>query len=406
MKAHLVLWRLTLALLFAALPALAQEADAGPAPDAGAPALSPEDQKLLEEIEAATGGPAKPRGPPATGGLAEGLPPGPSNAPAAKGSSGAFSNVFNPAISVNGLILGSGFKIPGEPAGGSLELQEVEVQLISNVDPYFSANLILAIPSGESLEIEEGYLAAIPQLAGISFRAGKIKAPFGRENPLHTHGLPFVEKSLIGSAAFGDEGLNQLSVEGSALVPLPWYSLVTVTLMDGREQPLLGSSDVSALAGFAALRNVFDLTDDSTLEAGVSYTAGRGTAGRFADAGGAHLVFKWKPARDATNSSLVATLEGILTRQPAADPMGFYGYLQWQLTRGWYLGGRFEYLTDRLVTSEVTTRQSAILVYAPTEFSAFRLQANAIELPGQTSPTFEGFLQANFTIGLHPAHSY
>ena len=28
------------------------------------------------------------------------------------------------------------------------------------------------------------------------------------------------------------------------------------------------------------------------------------------------------------------------------------------------------------------------------------------ELPGQATPTLEGFLQANFTLGAHPAHAY
>ena len=111
------------------------------------------------------------------------------------------------------------------------------------------------------------------------------------------------------------------------------------------------------------------------------------------------------------------TLEGIASQQPNRvdpsslfalphQPAGFYGYVQWQLTRGWYLGARYEYLTDWSVTSAVTMRESAILVFAPTEFSAFRLQVNASELPGIAVPLVEGLLQVNFTIGAHPAHSY
>jgi hypothetical protein len=291
------------------------------------------------------------------------------------------------------------------------------VQLTANVDPYFSANLIASLPNGGNLGLEEGYVTSIPQLAGISFRAGKIKEPFGRENATHTHALPFIQKSLIGDAVFGEEGLDQPGVEASALVPLPWYALLTLTALDCRDQALMGSPATDAIGGFAGLRNVFDLTDDSTLEFGISYAAGKGTDDKLAQAVGAHLTFKWRPARDATNSSLVLTLEGIAARQPDRidelsllalphQPAGFYGYAQWQLTRGWYLGGRFEYLTDWSVLSSVTMRESAILVNAPTEFSAFRLQASATELPGIGVPLVEGFLQANFTIGAHPAHSY
>ncbi len=51
-------------------------------------------------------------------------------------------------------------------------------------------------------------------------------------------------------------------------------------------------------------------------------------------------------------------------------------------------------------------RQSLVLVFAPTEFSAFRVQGSVIEPPGGGAAIIEGFLQANFTIGAHPAHAY
>ena len=375
--------------------ALAGDADAG--------ADTAADQKLLQEIEAAV--------PAAAPEPAAGLPARAGN---------ALTNLFNPALSANGLILAT---LASPPAGearvrGDLELQELELQLTANVDPYFSANLILALPSGGSVEVEEGYLTATPQPAGIGFRAGKIKLPFGRENPLHTHALPFVEKSLIGTALFGDEGLNQVAVEASVLLPVPWYSALVVAGLDGRHQRLLGQPGDGALAGVAATRNVFDLWDDATLEAGLSYAAGMGTDREIAQAVGGQLTFKWRPARDAANSSAVLTVEAMGGRQPLAaydvatevptphDPIGLYAFAQWQLTKGWYVGARYEYLTDRIVQNEVTMRQSAIVVFAPTEFSAFRLQGSVTELPGVAMPVLEAFLQANFTIGAHPAHSY
>jgi hypothetical protein len=393
MKPHLVLRALAL-VLAAASPALAQAPDAGP---------SPEDLKLLQEIGAA----AAPEAPPAA-----------APAPPARGSN-PFSNLFNPAMSVNGLVLGS---LGAPPAGergarGALQLQELELQLISNVDPYFTANITLTLPSGGTLDIEEGYIAAIPQLAGFGIRAGKIKAGFGKENAVHTHAFPFVNKSLVGEKVFGEEGLNHVSLEATRLLPLPWYALLTVTAMDGKGQSFMGAPQEDSLAGFASLRNVFDTSDDSTLEGGVSYAAGRGTDEHLAQSLGLHLTFKWRPARDAANSSAQVTLEGIAARQPNTldvltftalprDPVGFYGYVQYQLTHGWYAGARFDYLTDRADLANVTMRESAILVFAPTEFSAFRLQAQATQPPGSSTSLFEGFLQANFTIGAHPAHAY
>lgn len=374
-------------------------------PDGG---LSPEDSQLLRELEAGTASDAG-----SSTGASTTVAQGP-------GAAAALSNIFNPAMSVNGLLLGSAIsRSPGTDSfGGGLQLQELEVQLQSNVDPYFSANLTLAVPSGGSVEVEEGYLAATPQPAGLSLRGGKIKAPFGKENLLHTHAFPFIEKSLIGGQLFGDEGLNQLSVEGSAILPLPWYALLTITAMDLRGQSLFGSPTADTLGGLAALKNVIDLTDDATLEGGVASVMGPDPARRGLNyALGAHLTLKWRPARDAANSSAVVMVEAMAGKRAISPELpsgndhfisdaGLYAYLQWQLIRGWYLGGRMEYLNAWGVVPEITMRQSLLLIFAPTEFSAFRLQASVTEPPGGPGPLFEGFLQANFTIGAHPAHAY
>ncbi len=374
-----------------------------PAIDAG---VSAEDQALLKEMEAAT----QPKSPP---------PPPPPSLPARAAS--FFSNTFNPALSLNGLLLASATNdrapAPADPKTG-LAIQEVELQFLTNVDPYFSANLLLSLPGGRGIEVEEGYLVVTPQPYGLSFRAGKIKAPFGRENAIHTHALPFVDKSLVGTAVFGEEGLNEVSVEGSYLVPLPFYTLLTVTAMNGDNEALFASAHGEDLAGFGNLKSVLDLSDDATLEAGASYALGKNSASLLSQAAGAHLVFKWKPARAYTTRSLVVAVEGMLASRPtgmdeAAPPTpphtsGFYGYAQWQLAQRWYVTGRFDYLRTSTVGAPVdeTLRESAILVFAPTEFSALRLQASLTHPPGGGDPVIAGVLQANFTLGAHPAHAY
>src|SRR5262245_15292097 len=107
-------------------------------------------------------------------------------APAAE-SDPALSNIYNPAMSVNGLFLGSATSKrhpSGDEVTTGLAIQEMELQFIANVDPYFAANLVLAIPDGEGLEVEEGTLTPTEQPLGIQLRLGKLKAPFGRENAI------------------------------------------------------------------------------------------------------------------------------------------------------------------------------------------------------------------------------
>ena len=76
----------------------------------------------------------------------------------------------NPAISANALFTGlyaanaeeedrdehEHSHGPGSATG--LRVQEVEVQLTSFVDPLWKADLILALPGGDGVELEEGFV--------------------------------------------------------------------------------------------------------------------------------------------------------------------------------------------------------------------------------------------------------
>ena len=390
--------------LMAAAPALAQ-ADAGTPPSPP----SEDDAKLLQQIEAAQAAQkaeqkSAPQAPP------NATAPAPQDtaaaAPAEKGkASSFFSNVFNPALSLNGLFLGS-FSSEEPPAAGSAQsgiaIQEMELQILSNVDPYLSANVILTLPGGSGIGVEEGWLQLTPQPLGLSLRAGKLLVPFGRENPVHTHALPFIDRSLIGTAVFGD-GLGEVGVEASWLAPLPWYLLVTAEVLNG-DNPIFASTNSRDLAYFGALKNVFDLNDDTTAELGLQYVAGRNAADATTQVAGAHLVLKWKPASASTTKSGMLTIEGMCSHTPA-DTCGFYTYAQWQLAQRWFAGGRYDFLHPPAGAPD-GMRESAILVFAPSEFSAFRLQCNLHQQGGSLPQVFEALLQANFTLGAHPAHSY
>jgi hypothetical protein len=93
-----------------------------------------------------------------------------------------------------------------------------------------------------------------------------------------------------------------------------------------------------------------------------------------------------------------------------SETRGGYSFLQVQLARRWFAAGRADYLETPDETAEdvkhITRRGSAILVYAPTEFSAIRLQGSRIFPEGGADPVNEAFLQMNFTLGAHPAHAY
>lgn len=328
--------------------------------------------------------------------------------PARGAGSSAYSSLYNPAISANALLTADAAYPTPE---ASVAIQEVEVQLMSNVDPYFLANLILALPEGEGIEVEEGYVQPSVQPFGLSSKIGKIKAPFGRENLQHTHALPFIDKSLVGDAIFGEEGLNEVSVEVSYLTPLPWYTLATVSVLDGRNEVVFDSPRPEDLAGLAGLKSVVDLSDDTTLELGGSFAVGRNADDGISRVAGAHMVVKWKPARAALYHSAQGVVEALYAQRGQADgrngpeTAGLYAYAQYQLARRWYVAGRYDYL-GLIEAGPVDRRGSLLLVFAPSEFSALRLQTSGRLEPKSHELTYEAIVQLNFTIGAHPAHVY
>lgn len=367
------------------------------------------DQALLKEIEAAS----------ASAPNAATTLPAPDNATSTSTKSigsTAPSNIYNPAMSLNGLFLANGNAPAGHPQQShvSLAIQELELQFVANVDPYFAANLILALPNGDGIELEEGYLTPSAQPLGLQARVGKIKAPLGRENALHTHALPFIDKSLVSTAVFGDEGLAEVGAELSYLFPFPWYSVLYVAVMSAENPAVFASGRTYDASGYGSLRNVFDLTDDATLELGLSSAVGNNAATEHDEIYGAHAVFKWRPARQARERELVLVAEALLATRPNLSAPaggersvgGAYGYAQWRLGQQWYTAARFDYLGYPNETRGISRRGSAILVFAPSEFSSVRTQLSAGKQPGVQPLLYEAFLQLNFTLGAHPAHAY
>ncbi|MBI5507778.1 MAG: hypothetical protein HY903_03380 [Deltaproteobacteria bacterium] len=410
-------------------PVVLHAAEAAPAPErpaaaedpsasSSAAAASPEtDAALLREIQAAT---APPVGAAVLPDLSATPPPPLTTVPARPASGIGPSSTYNPAMSANGLFQGA-LTSNRRPSDGGLQtalaIQELELQLLTHIDPYFAANLILSLPEGEGIGAEEAYVTPSAQPFGLQARIGKLKLPFGRENALHTHALPFVDKSLVGAAVFGAEGLAEIGVELSWLLPLPWYAVLYGAVVNGDNPVELAAAEQYAMASFAALKHVFDLSDDATLEAGASFAGGKNANAEWAQVGGGHLVFKWRPARQAAEREAIVMVEALYATRPNdARVLGLYGrdqsiggayaYAQWRLAPRWYTAARYDYLGYPSAARGITRRASAILVFAPSEFSALRLEVRDTLPPFHAEPIYEGLLQLNFTLGAHPAHTY
>jgi len=107
---------------------------------------------------------------------------------------------LNPAISVIGNIKGTLGKQGGDAeTHQSLQLDELELVIGSNIYPGVSALVVLTVGADESAGIEEAYLSAeqlVPN-APIGGRVGIVRLPFGKANPLHPHSLPYVDTASV-----------------------------------------------------------------------------------------------------------------------------------------------------------------------------------------------------------------
>jgi hypothetical protein len=383
-------------------------------PEEKTKSLEEEFQKALEQTSPAPGSIPQQPGPVSP-------PSGVQTGPPTLGTSGStatgLSRAFNPAISINGLFLGSytsrepGEEIkPGEGITTGIHIQEVEAQFSAFVDPYLRADVILALPEGKGIEVEEGYISTL-NIPSVIFRIGKFHDPFGKHNLLHTHQFPFIDPPLINERIFGEEGLTEVGVDASYLLKLPWFSEVRLDLLNGDNEVLFHSPKGGDLAYLAHFKNLWDLSDATTLELGESYVIGKNEFEDISQAAGVDLTIKWRPPQRALYRAFIWQTEYLFAKKdPAGQTFdkvgGLYSLVQYQFARRWWIQGRYDFLgIPEAVGEGKTYRVSSLLAFVPTEFSAFRIQYNYLK-PEDEEGIHQVLAQVNFTIGSHPAHQY
>lgn len=345
-----------------------------------------------------------------------------------------------PNISANALFLyqnsnfHDGDLNPASPdqQPNGFNIQEAELQFYSDVDPYARLNLLLSLhPEFKSdgtrisesweLEPEEAFLESL-SLPSVTLKGGKFKAAMGKHNTLHSHAYPFIAAPLANVALLGDEGLNDVGVSAAALLPTPFFSEVTLQYLRGQsENEEFTSPRPSDGVGVLHWKNLVDLSDALTLEIGVSGASGGNSYRQTTSLYGGDLTFKWRPSSGGKYHSLMWATEylGRTQQQSGQDDEkggGLATWLQYQFAERW--AGLYRY--DNLTVNETfdatnlpngtSERHSLALVFSPSEFSSFKLEYDQRH-GGVLGPHGEDteqaiFVQGNFTIGSHPAHSY
>jgi hypothetical protein len=350
----------------------------------------------------------------------------PGAARAGGSTTSGVSNTMNPALSVNGLFRADYSRDDETLTGRGIGLQEAELQLTSVVDPFWKANVILAVEPDEAdrsayeTGLEEARIDAQSLPAGLALRLGKFFVPFGKHSPLHTHNFPFVEAPCAVSAFLG-EGFSEVGAQLSVSLPLSWWSDVAVYGLSGDAELFDGAS--ADLAWGVRWENLWDTSDEATLELGGSILGGPGAPGFFGAAGdirvyGLDLTYKWTssarshgPALTVSGELLVPDLDN-----NRGDPLGWYALAQVRCHHNWWVAathGQADRGTGLLPGGLPAadfggrTRESKVnATFVPSEFSAVRVEVAYYEELEHDRDDLRVTVQWNFTIGSHPAHTY
>jgi hypothetical protein len=355
---------------------------------------------------------------------------GPSGSLPVYGAAVAGSKVFNPDMAVIGDFLGVAGKndLQPDPFGPgaqprALQMHESEAAFQAIVDPYARADFFISFGE-EGVGVEEGYITFTSLPGGLLTKVGKMRAAFGKVNTLHNHVLPWTDRPLVlNNLVGGEDGISDAGISVARLITNPWIFLeATGEVFRGDsgpdENPLFRSGARGDVSYVGHLRGYQDITENSNVDLGASFSRGHNTAGivdgldrgRFTTRlWGVDATYRWRPLQRSIYHSFIGRSEVIWSRRGQfgglQNSMGWYLSGDYQFARRWFAGVRFD-RSDRPDDQSLTDMgQSATVTYWPSEFSQIRGQYRRTTYA--VGPTANEFLfQFQFSIGAHGAHPF
>ena len=296
-------------------------------------------------------------------------------------------------------------------------LNETEMSFQAVVDPYVRADFFLSFgrdpETGKyGVEVEEGYLTTLSLPARLQLKLGKFREAVGRINTVHPHALPFIDLPNAYVNYFGEEGLNDEGLSISWLVPNKkfYQELVFQATSGFSETPTFYRGDNNRFTYLGHLKNFFTLSDNSTLELGITGITGPNDSSRTTNIGSLDLTYKWKPVQLNTYRSLTWQNEIYVGHRNIGDKnainsFGLYSFLQYQLAKRWFLTGRYDYAQKPYDKTIVEQAYSLTAGWYATEFSKIEVEGKTID-DNLDKRFYQAWLRWIFVIGAHGAHQY
>jgi hypothetical protein len=128
---------------------------------------------------------------------------------------------------------------------------------------------------------------------------------------------------------------------------------------------------------------------------------------------GLDFTYKWRPEKEGLYKSVTWMSELLFNQKEepsgnTVDAQGWYSSLEYQFSRRWSAFGRYDYTEYPDSSSLHENSYSAGLTFHQSEFMFWRLQFEHTDGENYAGNVDRNqiFLQADFLLGLHPAHTY
>ncbi len=297
-------------------------------------------------------------------------------------------------------------------------LDETEVSFQSVVDPYIRADFFVSfgrdpVTHQYGVSVEEGYLTTLSLPAKLQLKVGKFREAVGKINPVHPHALPFIDLPNAYVNYFGnDEGLNDEGASLSWLLPTNkfYQELIFQATSGANQSPTFYRGDNNRFIYLAHLKNVFTMSENATLEFGLTGITGPNDSSMNTNIAAADLTYKWKPVQFNTYKSVTWQSEFFFANanysgNTSSNSFGLYSFLEDQLNKRWFLTARYDYAQKPYDRSIVEQAFSLTAGWLATEFQKIEFEdkqtfVNVREAYNQF------WLRWIFVIGTHGAHQY
>lgn len=296
-------------------------------------------------------------------------------------------------------------------------LNETEVSFRSVVDPYVRADIFVSFsrdPETQKygVDVEEAYLTTLALPAKLQLKVGKFREAVGRINTVHPHALPFIDLPNAYVNYFGEEGLNDEGASISWLTPAKsfYQELIFQATSGSNESPIFYRGENNHFLYLGHLKNFFTLTDDATLELGLTGINGPNDSAFSTNVAAVDITYKWKPVQMNTYKSLTWQSEFFYSHakysaSSSHSSIGLYSFIQDQLAKRWFLTGRYDY-AQRPYNKKIAEQAFSLSAgWYATEFQKIELEAKYTDV--NVEPNYaQAWLRWIFVIGAHGAHTY